>query len=332
MKAWRTTLQALLGAVLLALSLGVAGAVVQWRLSGVTFDDGTTAQGTFTYDDVAGTVTAWNIAVQRGTTTGLLPFAYMPGDSAVVMTSATSFFFDSVEGGAPHMNGVSNRQLRLASTAPFTAAGPLVPLDFTTPGGNGLVECLNCGSYRFIVAGALERVMLTPPVALVEVIEFYHAGFDHYFVSADPPEIAGLDTGFFTGWTRTGERFFAHAAGSYDAAPVRPVCRYYGLPSAGLDSHFYSADPAECFRVNRDFGAEWYAEHGNVFQLVLPDPASGACPVGMIPVYRLFNHRSDANHRYTTKPSIVTAMLALGWIREGYGPEATTMCAFPAPA
>ena len=331
MKTLRATLHSIVCAALLAASLGAQGALVHWRLSGVTFDDGTTAQGTFSYDDVAGTVTAWNIAVQRGTTTNLLPFAYMPGDSTVVMTSPMQFFFDSVEGGAPHMNGVSERQLRLTSTATFTAAGPLVPLDFTTPGGNFLVECLNCGSFRFIVAGALERVALTPPVALTAAIEFYHAGFDHYFLSADPAEIAGLDSGFFTGWARTGESFLVHVAGSYDPAPIRPVCRYYGLPSAGLDSHFYSADPAECFRVNRDFGTEWYAEHGNVFQVVLPDQATGACPVGTVPVYRLFNHRSDANHRYTTKLSIVATMLALGWIREGYGTEATTMCAFPTP-
>ena len=54
----------------------------------------------------------------------------------------------------------------------------------------------------------------------------------------------------FAGWARTGEGFKAYAAGSYNDGTVRPVCRFYGLPSAGLDSHFYSASPAECFAVD----------------------------------------------------------------------------------
>ena len=81
MKTMRATLLAMLGAVSLAAPPTTEGALVHWRLAGVTFDDGTTAQGTFTYDDVAATVTAWNIAVQRGAPTLLIPFAYMPGAS-----------------------------------------------------------------------------------------------------------------------------------------------------------------------------------------------------------------------------------------------------------
>ena len=37
------------------------------------------------------------------------------------------------------------------------------------------------------------------------VIEFFHAGFGYYFVTADPAEAAGLDTGA-GGWARTGPR------------------------------------------------------------------------------------------------------------------------------
>ena len=169
------------------------------------------------------------------------------------------------------------------------------------------------------------------PVALVDAIEFYHAGFDHYFLTANGDEILALDTGYFTGWARTGEKIRVFEAGSFNEAPVRPVCRYYGLPSAGLDSHFYSADPAECFRVNRDFGTEWQVESGNVFQIALPDKTTGDCPIAGVPVYRVFNHRSDANHRYTTKTAIRTQMELAGWIREGDGPDAVIMCAMPPP-
>jgi hypothetical protein len=320
-----------------AIALDASAALIHWRLSGVAFEDGTMAQGTSTYDDVGDTVVSWNISVLRGEV--LLPFAYMPGDSIALYAPYNSVYgsyaavvFSSVEAGHPHPGGVQERQLRLTSTSLFSAAGPIVPLDLGATSVSSMLECLNCGSVRVIVGGSLERVALTPPVALVEAIEFYHAGFDHYFLSADPPEIAGLDSGFFTGWARTGERFFVHAPGSYDASPVHPVCRYYGLPSAGLDSHFYSASPAECYRVNRDYGGQWQAEGGNVFQVILPNELTGACPLDTVPVYRVFNRRADANHRYTTSTTIRAQMEALGWIREGYGPDATIMCAFAPPA
>ena len=42
-------------------------------------------------------------------------------------------------------------------------------------------------------------------------VEFYHGAFGHYFVTASPQEIAGLDTGVLPGWSRTGESFEATA-------------------------------------------------------------------------------------------------------------------------
>ena len=65
----------------------------------------------------------------------------------------------------------------------------------------------------------------------------------------------------------------------------------------------------------------------NVFQIDLPDTTTGACPAGTIPVYRVFNQKKDSNHRYTTSAAIRATMEAQGWKREGYGPDATIMCA-----
>ena len=39
----------------------------------------------------------------------------------------------------------------------------------------------------------------------------------------------------------------------------------------------------------------------------------------------------DANHRYTTSTVVRAQMEAAGWLREGYGPDATIMCAVGAP-
>jgi hypothetical protein len=158
-------------------------------------------------------------------------------------------------------------------------------------------------------------------------IEFHRASVDHYFMTSDPVEIAGLDAGVFVGWVRTGERFGVQPAGDRAGASRSPVCRYYGRPEAGLDSHFYSASPAECAAVARDYGDEWMLESTETFVVALPDTATGACPAGTTPVYRVFNQRRDANHRYVTSLALKATMVAAGWIGEGYGPNDVAMCA-----
>jgi hypothetical protein len=154
--------------------------------------------------------------------------------------------------------------------------------------------------------------------AMVDVVEFYDAGLDHYFVTANPDEIAKLDGGVFVGWQRTGESFKAFEPADVSPSAV-PVCRFYGLPAAGLDSHFYSASAAECDAVKQKFAQSWLFESANVFQLYLPNGTTGACPAGTVPVYRLWNKRSDSNHRYTTSIATFDAMVAKGYVAEGYG-------------
>src|SRR2546421_12056465 len=78
--------------------------------------------------------------------------------------------------------------------------------------------------------------------ASATVVEFYHAGLDHFFITADDTEIAALDSGAFKGWARTGYSFTAFTAASWNASRS-PVCRFYGRPQAGLESHFYSGAP-----------------------------------------------------------------------------------------
>ena len=72
-------------------------------------------------------------------------------------------------------------------------------------------------------------------------------------------------------------------------------------------------------------------ESPSVFFIALPNtnpgPTAGACPAGTIPVYRVFDNRADANHRYTTDRAIRDQMVARGYIAEGYGDDAVIMCA-----
>lgn len=165
----------------------------------------------------------------------------------------------------------------------------------------------------------------TKSAAPVRVIEFYHAALDHYFMTGNPSEIAGLDSGTIAGWRRTGYEFGSLASRS-PAAALSPVCRFYGRPEAGLDSHFYSGSPDECAAVLTQFASTWLFESGDVFNVAMPD-ATGSCPAPTVPVYRVFNNRSDANHRYTTDIGVRQSMVLKGGISEGYGPDGVAFCA-----
>ncbi|HKE40249.1 MAG TPA: choice-of-anchor D domain-containing protein [Casimicrobiaceae bacterium] len=157
--------------------------------------------------------------------------------------------------------------------------------------------------------------------ASVPVIEFYNGALDHYFMTSIQTEIDALDNGLIPGWVRTGRSFNAYAQ---PAAGTNPVCRYYMPPP--LNSHFYSASADECAEVASRF--PWFiSESPAVFYIALPNEITGECPQSAVPVYRLYNNRPDANHRYTTDPALKAQMQAQGYIAEGYGPDAVIMCA-----
>jgi len=175
---------------------------------------------------------------------------------------------------------------------------------------------------------AVPQAAAPPPPTRIDIVEFYNAALDHYFITGFPQEISDLDTGVHKGWARTGEGFKAYGIGSTGNTARRPVCREYGLPSQGLNSHFYSASPDECFNTLSNLGA-WGLEASEVFEMDLPDSVTGACPAGDIPVYRVWNQRYDSNHRYTTNTAIRDQMVQKGGVAEGYGPSAVALCALP---
>ena len=176
---------------------------------------------------------------------------------------------------------------------------------------------------------AVPQAGAPPAPTSVTIVEFYNAGLDHYFITAIPDEIAKLDNGTFRGWARTGQTFKAYGVGSSGRTGRRPVCREYGLPYWGLDSHFYSASPDECMATMVNTNGSWEIEASEVFQMDLPDPVTGACPAGGVPVYRVWNQRRDSNHRYTTSIATRDQMVAKGGVAEGYGPNAVALCGLP---
>ncbi len=159
------------------------------------------------------------------------------------------------------------------------------------------------------------------------VVEYYHPQLDHYFVTPLANEIDALDSGRIAGWLRTG---FAFDASATAAPALSPVCRFRIPPEHG-DSHFLSASPAECAAVLARIGTDpnfsgYQEETAAEFYIALPDTASGACPGGTLPVYRLWNQRADSNHRYTADRATRDAMVARGYKPEGYGPDGVAMC------
>ena len=161
----------------------------------------------------------------------------------------------------------------------------------------------------------------------VEVIEFQRSAGGGFFLTADYGEIAALDAGRIAGWARTGQTFRAYAPAAAARGDRSPVCRFYGLSDPSSASHFFTADAAECLAVATWLPEQWLLESNNAFVVALPDPRDGACAPDTVPLYRLYNADPRAvDHRYTTSSSIQAQMTAAGWLPEGWGPDAVSMC------
>jgi len=185
--------------------------------------------------------------------------------------------------------------------------------------------------YRIADASVTKTVGLSgygvpAPGGTALAIEYFDAFLGHYFITTLASEQAALDAGVIAGWKRTGAWFTAYAPGHGAADGARAVCRYYGRPEAGLDTHFYSASASECVAVAQRFPDAWILESAELFDVALPDQASGECAPRHLPVYRLWNGGASSNHRYTTDASTRRSMIAAGWNAEGYGASGIAMC------
>ncbi len=152
--------------------------------------------------------------------------------------------------------------------------------------------------------------------ATVPVVEFHHAGLAHYFRTASRAEAEFIDNGGAgPGWVRTARDFLAWPDAANAPAAAAAVCRFYGTPNVGPNSHFYTAAAAECAWVRTL--PEWTYE-GIAFH-ALP-AADGSCAADLQPVWRNYNDRwgqNDANHRYSTDPNVYQSMITAGWVGEG---------------
>jgi hypothetical protein len=145
------------------------------------------------------------------------------------------------------------------------------------------------------------------------VTEFHNSILGHFFVTANAEEATAIDGGSAgPGWSRTGLTF--------KSGGRNRVCRFYGTPGVGPNSHFYTDDPAECGQVKFDPG--WHFED---YDFSSSPPTNGLCGAGKVPVYRAYNNgfaQNNSNHRLTISFDAYSAQLAAGWKGEG-----VVMCA-----
>lgn len=149
------------------------------------------------------------------------------------------------------------------------------------------------------------------------VIEFHNVILDHYFLTDDAGEAAGIDLGSAgPGWVRTGYGF--NSGGNVS------VCRFYGSVSPGPNSHFFTADEGECAYLRQLQATtpaslpRWNFEE---YDFASTPTLNGLCPSPLVPVYRAYNNGLargiDSNHRIGTSLAAMQQVVARGWTLEG---------------
>jgi len=187
-----------------------------------------------------------------------------------------------------------------------------------------------CGSGMLDISLAIQSTLpatSVAPAGTSPVVEFYRADLDHYFISANSSEITFVDTVLGATFQRTGEVFYAWTDPVQAPINAQPVCRFY---AGGLiSSHYFTASAAECQYMIAQYAGAWALETPAAFYVLLPD-LNGNCTAGMVPVYRFFDGRQDANQRHTIDLSVRRAMINRAWVPQGFGPNNVIFCT-PAP-
>ena len=266
------------------------------------------------------------------------PWAPTPADHVILTIADTYDECGYCQGGSPASTQVSRAGNvftvtvtwiptpgAVSSAQVYNFQVDLGPL----PIGQYTVKYLHVPNLDFLPSPELVSIGFTvSATGYATAVEYFAPSLGHYFITSDSSEIAALDSAEIPGWARTGETFHVIPAAAQPTSALS-VCRFYGLPQAGLNSHFFTSLQSECQAVQQLWPNAWILESPDAFA-VLPLAASGFdCPAGSVSLYRLYNNRRDANHRYTTSPAIRDQMIAMGWLLEGDATSQgyTAMCA-----
>ena len=194
-----------------------------------------------------------------------------------------------------------------------------------------LTVAAGSGNYAGVGTIASGRITdITPPPVVVEYVDtadFPDSPGGHFFYSADPAEQAAVDAGRSGQFHRTGREFLPGGPS--------PVCRFYGSPSPGPNSHFFTVDVDECNALRAVQIApvpatvqQWNYEgiDYSVTPAVTAADGTRSCPANTQPVHRAYNNAFpptgprnpwDSGHRFTPVQADIVAMVAQGWRDEG---------------
>ncbi|MEQ1836094.1 MAG: hypothetical protein ABL862_06585 [Candidatus Nitrotoga sp.] len=270
--------------------IGASG-VVQWTADGVAISTASDDQSnpTITSDGSGGAIITWQ-DFRSGTNQDI--YAQRINASGVVQWTA---------------NGV----------AISTAANYQFNQTIISDGSGGAIitwSDFRSGTNQDIYA---QRIGANGAYASLPVVEFYNTNLDHYFITADANEAAGIDGGSAgPGWIRTGN--------SLKSGGSTSVCRFYGSQIPGPNSHFYTASASECEGLKQlqtntlATQKRWNFES---LDFVSTPPTDGICPSETVPVYRAYNNGFargvDSNHRISSATAAIQEVVARGWIDEG---------------
>jgi len=159
----RKTLKAAAIGLALFLTASISNAVpIQWTLSGVTFNDGNTASGSFIFDATASTFSSLLISTTSG-------FTYATKELSAVPFGVNASGIELVDGFVAGDN-VGKSIMNLDFLSALTDAGGVIGLLTGFPSFEGQCIAADCSSgrvFRTVTSGSVVGVAIPEPSVLV---------------------------------------------------------------------------------------------------------------------------------------------------------------------
>ena len=150
----------------------------------------------------------------------------------------------------------------------------------------------------------------------IQVVEYFHRGSNHYFMTGSSDDQRLLDAAAAAGqFARTGRSFSAWSTSAVGRpADTVPVARFF---SPALASHVFTSNPADISALRAlpaTATGTGFVDEGVAFFAMQPE--SKRCATGLKAIYRAYNNRPDGNHRYSNDVAVQAAMVTTGFLNE----------------